>query len=251
MSTRVLVIEDEAPAARQLIALLHALRPQWEVIACLDSVTASVEYLQKEPPPQLIFMDIQLADGLSFSIFQNVQVASEVIFCTAFDQYAVEAFKRNAVHYLLKPIEPSDLKIAIERYETLKQNSPVGQWQALIQQMSGQKYKQRFLVKQGGSLVYLEAAQIAWFRSSGGLTEAWLDSGKRFILDHTLDELEQNLDPQNFFRISRQYMASLRCLSKISPHLNGRLKLELLPDSQEEVFVSRERVGDFKAWLGG
>jgi two-component system, LytTR family, response regulator len=251
---QVLIIEDEAPAVRQLVALLQQVRPQWSVIKVIDSVEASVLWLQSNAHPDLILMDIQLADGLSFSIFDQVTIQSEVVFCTAFNQYAVEAFKRHAVHYLLKPIEVSDLEDACLRLEQKQTQTPQHQADILasiVAQLRAPQYKDRFLVKSGSQLALLETRQIAWFRSSGGLTEAYLQGGKRHIIDHTLDELEHLLDPAIFFRASRQYFVSLTCLGKIHPHLNGRLKLELNPSTAEDVYVSRERVHDFKAWLGG
>jgi two-component system, LytTR family, response regulator len=251
---QVLLVEDEAPAVRQMVALLGQVRPQWSIITDLDSVAAAVTWLINNQHPDLILMDIQLADGLSFSIFDQVQIRSEVVFCTAFDQYAVEAFKRHAVHYLLKPVELTDLEDACTRLEQKQSQSPRYQQDVLanmIAQFRTPRYKDRFLLKSGSQLTMLETRQIAWFRASGGLTEAHLQSGKRHIIDHTLDELEHLLDPAQFFRASRQYFVSLTCLNKIHPHLNGRLKLELNPASSEEVFVSRERVSDFKTWLGG
>lgn len=248
-----LIIEDEAPAARQLTALLAKIRPEWKLLSVCDSISASVEYLQTHRAPHLIFMDIQLADGLSFSIFDQIEVQSQVIFCTAFDQFAVEAFKRNAVHYLLKPVAPADLATACQRFELKQAPVDSGALKALVSQFTNTaaNYKDRFLVKSGTQLMFLETEQIAWIRSSGGLTEAWVAQGKRYLLDHTLDDLEELLNPKQFFRISRQLMVSLPSLKKIVTHLNGRLKLELAPNSNEEIFVSRERVADFKTWLGG
>jgi two-component system, LytTR family, response regulator len=250
---KILMIEDEMPAARQLAALLTKIRPDWQVLTVLDSVSASVEYLKGHSAPDLIFMDIQLADGLSFSIFEQVNIGSEVIFCTAFDQYAIEAFKRHAVHYLLKPVAEADLQDACERFEAIRPQHPQGNTALaeIVQKLSIPVYKERFLVKTGQQLAFIETPQIAWFRSAGGLTEAWLPSGKRYIVDHTLDELEHLLDPKAFFRVSRQYYIGTQCMQKITPHLNSRIKLDLLPNPQEEVFVSRERVAAFKTWLGG
>jgi DNA-binding LytR/AlgR family response regulator len=250
---KLVMLEDEAPAARQLAALLANLRPDWQIEAVLDSVTAAVEYLQTHTAPDLIFMDIQLADGLSFSVFEQVNVRSEVIFCTAFDQYAIEAFKRHAIHYLLKPVAETDLLDACERFEALRpQQAPNQNILAdLVRKLAAPVYKDRFLVKNSSHLSFLETNKIGYFRSAGGLTEAWLQTGKRFIIDHTLDELDQMLDPKLFFRVSRQYLVSAGCMLKITPHFSSRIKLELKPETTDEVFVSRERVPEFKAWLGG
>jgi len=248
---KVLLIEDEIPAARQLTKLVQAARPHFQFLETLDSVESAVRWLRTFSPPDLIFMDIQIADGLSFDIFRQVEVKSPVVFTTAFDQYAVQAFRVNAVDYLLKPVDPEDLETALQKIENQRTSAPNIDLNAIAQYFQKPTYKDRFLVKTGQQLNFLPASDIAFFRSTEGLTQAYTFSGKKHFVDHTLEELERLLDPHDFFRISRGLTLRLNAIQKIHPHLNGRLKLDLLPAAPEDVFVSRERASEFKAWLGG
>lgn len=247
---RILLIEDELPAARQLTRLLQAHDPAYQVLDTLDSVENAVKWLRTFPPPDLIFMDIQIADGLSFDIFNQVEVKAPVVFTTAFDQYALQAFKVSAVDYLLKPIDPEELALAMQKVR--ERNATQGvDLAALARFFQHQTYKDRFLVKNGRQMTFLRTADIAWFRSADGLTQAFQSDGKKHFVDHTLDELERMLDPRAFFRVSRSLTVHIDAVARVAPHFNGRLKLELKPSPPEDAFVSRERVGAFKAWLGG
>ena len=248
---KTLLIEDEIPAARRLSKMVMAARPAANILDTLDSVEGSVRWLRTFPSPDLIFMDIQIADGLSFDIFKQVEITAPVVFTTAFDQYAVQAFKVSAVDYLLKPIDPKDLESALQKFENQRFKYKPLDIDALSRLIKKESYKDRFLVKTGQQLTFLSTSDIAYFRSSDGLTQAHTISGKKFFVENTLEELETLLDPREFFRISRGLTVRLNAIQKIHPYLNGRLKLELLPASPEEVFVSRERAGDFKSWLGG
>lgn len=248
---KILLIEDEIPAARQLTKLLLAQNPAFQILEALDSVEGSVRWLRTFPAPDLIFMDIQIADGLSFDIFRQVEVKAPVIFTTAFDQYAVQAFKVNALDYLLKPVDPEELGQALEKVEKQK-NKPLSiDLEALSGLFKKESYKDRFLVKTGQQLTFLAVADIAFFRSADGLTQAFTYAGKKYFVENTLEELERLLNPHDFFRVSRSLTLHLNAIHKIHPHLNGRLKLETQPSAPEDVFVSRERVGEFKSWLGG
>lgn len=253
---KILIIEDELPAARQLAKLIAQHRPHWHVGEPLDSISEAVRRLAQPPAPDLIFMDIQIADGLSFDIFRQVEVGVPVIFTTAFDQYAVQAFRVAAVDYLLKPVEPDDLAQAIARVEARfadkNQLPDLAAFTHFFQKnFEKQQWKERFLIKSGQHFVFLQTSEIAFFASADGLTQAATFAGKRHFVDSTLDELERLVDPARFFRVSRNLMLSPDSIRRISTHFNGRLKLELTPDPDAEVFVSRERVSDFKAWLGG
>lgn len=248
---KILLVEDELPAARQLTKLIQTARPHFHILETLDSVEGAVRWLRTFSPPDLIFMDIQIADGLSFDIFRQVEIKSPVVFTTAFDQYAVQAFRVNAVDYLLKPVDPDDLETALQKFENQRTASATIDLNAIAQYFQKPLYKDRFLVKIGQQLTSLPATDVAFFRSSEGLTQAHTFSGKKYFVDHTLEELERTLDPRDFFRISRSLTLRLNAIQKIHPHLNGRLKLDLLPASPEDVFVSRERASEFKAWLGG
>ena len=248
---KTLIIEDEIPAARRLVKMVSTVRPAASILDTLDSVESSVRWFRTFPAPDLIFMDIQIADGLSFDIFKQVEIAAPVVFTTAFDQYAVQAFKVSAVDYLLKPIDPKDLEVAIQKFESQRFKQNPLDIEALSRLIKKESYKERFLVKSGQQLAFLQSTEIAFFRSSEGLTQAYTFAGKKFFVDNTLEELENLLDPKEFFRINRGLTIRLNSIQKIHPHLNGRLKLELAPASPEEIFVSRERSGEFKTWLGG
>jgi len=248
---KILLIEDELPAAKQLTKMLLAHTATFQVIETLDSVDGAVRWLRHFPTPDLIFMDIQIADGLSFDIFRQVNVTAPVIFTTAFDQYAVQAFKVNAIDYLLKPIDSEDLGRALQKIENQRSQPAAFDYATVAKLFVKNTYKERFLVKTGQQLIFLATADIAYFQSADGLTQAHTFSGKKYFVEHTLEELERLLDPRDFYRISRNLTIQLTSIQKIHPHLNGRLKLDLLPVPNAEVFVSRERVGEFKAWLGG
>lgn len=245
---KILLIEDELPAARQLTKLLQTHQPGCSILDTLDSVESAVKWLQTLPAPDLIFMDIQIADGLSFDIFRQTDVTAPVIFTTAFDQYAVQAFKVNAIDYLLKPVDPEELQKALER---VRQRGTPADLQSLVRYFQKEPYKDRFLVKTGQAMTFVTIGEIAFFRSSDGLTQAFTFNGKKYFVDHTLDELDRLVDPRHFFRVSRAVMLRADAIRKIHPHLNGRLKIDTEPAAPEDVLVSRERAGEFKAWLGG
>lgn len=248
---KILLIEDEIPAARQLQKLLLEQRPAFQVIDTLDSVESAVRWFQTFPAPDLVFMDIQIADGLSFDIFRQAEIKSPVIFTTAFDHYAVQAFKVNAIDYLLKPIDPEDLGRALQKLESRTTPTSGFDFEMLTQYFRKEQYKERFLVKSGQQLAFVATQDIAYFRSSDGLTQAFTSSGKKYFIENTLEELERLLNPREFFRISRSMTLRIDSIARIHPHLNGRLKLEVTPTAPEDIFVSRERAGEFKTWLGG
>lgn len=249
---KVLIIEDEAPAAKQLTKLLNKVDTQISVIEVLDSVEASAAWLRTFPAPEAIFMDIQIADGLSFDIFNHVKIESPVIFTTAFDQYAIKAFKVNALDYLLKPIDEYELAAAIQK---IRKNTtpqyPNNFYQNFATQFLRQQttFKTRFLIKQGNVLGFVETTEIAFFFSEDSITQCITYQNKKHIIEQTLDELENQLNPTDYFRINRKMIIHIKSIKKISPHLNSRLKLELSPNFQTEIFIARERVADFKSWL--
>ena len=247
---RILLIEDEVPAARRLAKLLQEQVPDVQILDTLDSVEGAVRRLREPDVPDLIFMDIQIADGLSFDIFQQVTVNAPVIFTTAFDHYAVQAFKVNAIDYLLKPIDPKDLQNALQRVRERAQPLPPQALEQLTQLLRRESFKERFLIKSGQHLVFLPTEEIACFRSESGITLAYTAGNKKHVVEHSLEELENLLDQKLFFRISRNMTVGLKNIKRISPHFNGRLKLELHHGpNDEEIFVSRERSPNFKNWL--
>lgn len=250
---KVLLIEDEQPAARQMTKLLGQLDPPLVPIEVIDSVESAVRWLRTFPMPDLIFMDIQISDGLSFEILQQTPVSAPVVFTTAFDHYAIQAFKVNAVDYLLKPIELESLRQAIARVEQRRQTAaaPAIDIQALYRHFTPPSYKDRFLVRTGQSMISVATSDIAFFRSDEGLTQAFTDGGKKYFVEHTLEELESLIDPKVFFRVSRQVILRLDTIKAVHNHFNGRLKVDVQPTAPDVIYVSRDRVPDFKAWLGG
>jgi len=250
--TKVLIIEDEQPAAKRIKKLVSDLDSNIEIIEVIDSVEDAVDWFKNNEMPDLAFFDIQLADGLSFSIFEKVEVTCPVIFTTAYDQYAIKAFKVNSIDYLLKPIEPEALQNAWKKFQSLSKESGPNLQEMItaFQQMNQKKnFKKRFLIKKGDGFKYLTINEVAYFLSDGGLTFLIDKTGKRYIVDDKMDSLEAALDPHQFYRINRKFIIAENAVSKISNYFNSRLKLELSPVSKEEVIVARERVGEFKKWL--
>ena len=247
---KILLIEDEIPAAKRLKSLILEIEPTAEIVEVLDEVTLAVEWLKSNTHPDIIFMDIQLADGYSFQIFEKVDVKSVVIFATAFDEYAIKAFKVNGLDYLLKPIKTEELKDSFERYHKLKLQTGIDL--DLVKNLFAQQkreYKDRFLVKSGDQLNYIKVSEVAYFISEGSYSFLVANSGNRFILDDSLDQIEGCLNPKSFFRISRKMIVGIESVKKISPYFNNRLKLELSPEEPSETIVSRQRVKEFKDWL--
>jgi DNA-binding LytR/AlgR family response regulator len=251
---KVLLIEDEKPAARQLEKLLRQLVPEVQVLAVIESVEQALRWFHASPDnPELIFMDIQLADGLSFDIFQEVQVEVPVIFTTAFNQYTLQAFKVNSIDYLLKPIDPEELEKALKKYRQYYHKPVQVDYQTLLNtlQERGQTspYKQRFLIKSGQELKMIPRQTVQFFFSEDGLVFAQVDRQKKYILDYTLEQLEDLVPPSDFFRINRKMILQLPAIRKIHNYFNGRLKLDIEPAPEFDVIVSRDRVSNFKQWL--
>jgi DNA-binding LytR/AlgR family response regulator len=251
---RTLIIEDEIPAARRLEQQLKKLRPSAEILEVLDSVSAAINWFDQHPAPDLVLMDIHLADGLSFDIFGQTQVGGMVIFTTAFDQYALRAFKVNSIDYLLKPIVLEDLEAALLKFEHLSHpvKAPDQDLMAqLLQTLQSPHFKERFIVKSGNALSYIQANDLRWCYVEDSMLFARMNDGKRHLLDYTLEQFEQQLDPKSFFRVNRQVLVHIEAVKRMHPYFNNRLKLELYPICESEVIVSRDRVGDFKRWVEG
>jgi DNA-binding LytR/AlgR family response regulator len=251
---RTLIIEDEIPAARRLEQQLKKLRPEVEILEVLDSVSSAIAWFDEHPAPDLVMMDIHLADGLSFDIFGQTQVGGMVIFTTAYDQYALRAFKVNSIDYLLKPIVLEDLEAALAKFEQLTQpiQAPGRDLMAqLLQTLQSRSFKERFIVKSGNALSYIQACDLRWCYVEDSMLFARMNDGKRHLLDYTLEQLEQQLDPKSFFRVNRQFLVHIEAVKRMHPYFNNRLKLELYPLCENEVIVSRDRVADFKRWVEG
>lgn len=250
---RVIIIEDETPAANRLTKLLQNISDEVEVVKRLDSVESGVRYLKTAERIDLIFMDIQLGDGLSFDIFHQAEVKAPVIFTTAFDQYTLKAFKVNSIDYLLKPIDENELQVAVEKYRQIYSNNENGfseKIMKLVQSMNNTRYKERLLIKRGQQLSYLKTEQVAYCYADGKLCYAVGFDNSKFLLECNLSQLEEQLQPIQFYRVNRQLLVNIDAVSKVHTWLGGRLKLELAPSTNTDTVVSRERVNGFKEWLG-
>jgi DNA-binding LytR/AlgR family response regulator len=249
----VVIIEDEAPAANRLAALLQQMDDGIIVVKKLDSVESAVNYLATEKNIDLIFMDIQLADGLSFDIFQQTTVQAPVIFTTAFDQYTLKAFKVNSIDYLLKPIDGEEVRQAVEKYRQLyhkKENDFSEKILKVMREMNATVYTERLLIKRGQQLSYLKTSTTAYCYADGKLCYAVDFDNNKYLLETNLSQLEEQLQPGKFYRINRHLLVNIESIAKVHSWLGGRLKLELLLATQAETIVSRERVNGFKNWLG-
>lgn len=252
---KVLIVEDEELAVKKLRKTLLATDDSIEVTGVTDSIKTTVEWLQSNPQPDLILMDIELADGQSFEVFNLTEVKSPVIFTTSYDEYALKAFKVNSVDYLLKPIQQEELQAALNKFRKLtsSQKSDLSLdslVRELQQKLQPKEFRKRFLVKQGQKLVSVEVEDIAYFYSDGRLNFFKTTDNRKFVVDYTMDELEDMLDPEQYFRISRSFYVSVNSIDKIEDYFGNRLILQLKPMVDKEALVSREKVTDFKKWMG-
>lgn len=251
---KVLILEDEQPAVDHLTALLKAYDKTIEISAVFDSVKDVVLWLQSQPSPDLIFMDIQVADGLCFDIFGQVEVQSPVIFTTAYQEYAIRAFKVNSVDYLLKPIDFTELKNAIEKYTRLftpeddKPSLHPGIIES-VKKMLEKPYKNRFVIKVGEHLRSVSTDEIHYFFSSDKTTQICTCENRVYIIDYSLDNIMELVDPEIFFRINRKCIVNRNAISDIVVYSSSRLKIKLKTETDEPLIVSRDKVNDFKEWL--
>ncbi|MBI1182777.1 response regulator [bacterium] len=245
---KVIIAEDEKLAADRLIKMLHNVNPAIEVIAVFDAVKQLKCWLEQHAEQvELAFFDIQLADGTSFEAFENTQFNFPVVFTTAFNQYAIQAFKVNSIDYLLKPIEPEALQNALQKHKRIKTNEI--DYQLLIKSLRPE-FKDRFLVSVGQKLLPISAGQIAYFYIKDGVVLLVIHKGNKYPVNYNLDELEEMLDPGKFFRINRQLITAIESVQQVHHYFNGKLKLDLLPKPEGEILVSRLKAADFKKWLG-
>jgi DNA-binding LytR/AlgR family response regulator len=246
----IVIIEDEKPAAEKLQKAIMKADAQATIAAMPASIASAVAWLQQHEMPQLIFMDIELTDGLSFKIFEQVNITCPVIFCTAYDEYWQEAFEHNSIDYLLKPIKQDKLEAALGKYEKLKQYFSVNLQHLLKTQKQGNGYKKRFLVKRGTDYISIKTEDIAYFYAAHKLVCMVDAKGQKFILDESLSDMEQELDPSLFYRVNRKYLVQITAIQKIKSFSKGKLMLELQPHTQEEIIVSQENAAAFKEWMG-
>lgn len=250
------VIEDEKLAADRLINLVKTINPELELGGKADSIKSAVNLFKNSAAPDLVFMDIQLADGLSFKIFDLVKIETPVIFTTAYNEYAIRAFKVNSVDYLLKPIDKDELKNALGKFERMvkqPEGKPVYDGAAMqkILQMFSNPYKARFLIKVGEHLRHIGVEEIAFFYSMEKETYLNTIAGKTYGLEYSLDQIEELTDPKIFFRINRKYIISLKSIKDIITYSGSRLKIKVNDFDTDEMIVSREKVAEFKNWLEG
>ncbi len=255
---KILIIEDEAPAFRRLQKILEEIQPSIQILEVIDSVEEAVSWLElNQEQSDLIFMDIQLSDGISFEIFEKVKVNKPVIFTTAFDEYMLKAFKVNSIDYLLKPVKSEELQVAFNKYQSLKSafgatsssldlNRLIGQIR-----MDDRKFKTRFLIKQGERLIAVEASDIAYFVTRNGLVYLTTTDDKKYLVDFNLDELSQQLDPDKFYRANRQFIINFHAIKAAHKYYKSKLLVELQYKTEEPITISAEKASDFKNWLGG
>ena len=246
---KVVIIEDEQLSAEHLQFLLERIDTSIEVIARFESVKKSVEAFQSGLVADLLFVDIHLADGLSFEIFSKVSIEIPVIFTTAFDEYAIQAFQVNSIDYLLKPIDKTELSKSIEKFRKRTSNQTDELMKNLLNLSKSPAYKARFMVKLGDTIVSIKSEEIHHFKAEDGLVLLVHQSGKRYPVDYTMDQLETILNPDSFFRINRKIILNIESVKKISNYFNGRLILQIDHLEGDNAIVSRDRVGDFKGWL--
>ncbi|MEP7319072.1 MAG: LytTR family DNA-binding domain-containing protein [Panacibacter sp.] len=257
---KILIVEDEELAVKKIRKTLADVAPNAVVVGITDSIQSTVNWLESNDTPDLVLMDIELSDGQSFEIFSRIQVKSAVIFTTSYDEFALKAFKVNSIDYLLKPIQKEDLAAALEKYKKMKSvyntNNGNGELnmamlvKELQQKLQPKEYRKRFLVKHGQKLVSIDTDEIAYFFSDGRLNFFKTSDNRKFVVDYTMDELEDTLDPNRYFRISRSFYISVASVEQIHEYFGNRLLLYLKPAVDKEAIISREKVTDFKKWMG-
>jgi DNA-binding LytR/AlgR family response regulator len=257
---KVVIIEDEDLAAEGLSISLKKVDKNIEIIAVLDSVKSTITWFQNNAAPDIAFFDIQLSDGISFEIFEKTPVKCPVIFTTAYDEYALRAFKVNSIDYLLKPVSVEDLAIAFEKWELLGKSNSLQIYddhtiRQMMQMMSSSiaspQYKTRFMVKIGDNLQAFDIAEIEYF--FGENKTVWLrhQNGRKYVVDYTLEQLEEMLDPIRYFRLNRKFISAIDAIVTVTSYSNSRLKIKLKePPDKEDILISREKVDSFKNWFG-
>jgi DNA-binding LytR/AlgR family response regulator len=252
---KILIIEDEPFARKELVRLLKATGREFTLLDQIDTVEDSVKWLKTHPQPDLLFLDIRLADGLSIEIFRQVSVSSPVIFTTAYDEYAIKAFQMNSIDYLLKPVRQEALENALRKLDDLRSVlNPVKPWFENTQmenllRIMNREYKSRILTKTGDQIRSVEMEEVAYFYAEDDVVFARLKDKSRAIVDHTLNQLESELDPKDFYRLARGCIARISAIKKVSKYFNSRLIVELEPPMEEKLLVSRVNVPEFLKWL--
>jgi DNA-binding LytR/AlgR family response regulator len=253
MSIQTLIVEDEKPAAEHLEKLLRDCDYEIEVLQRTDSISQTMEWLEGHPSPDLIFLDIQLADGLSFEIFKPLNIKCPVIFTTAYKEYAIRAFKLNSIDYLLKPVGKEELNFALEKYSEQKRmepsQKPLSDKVEALLHMLNHPFKSRFTVSVGPRIKFIKTEEIRYFYSLEKSSFLHTSSGKSYDIPYSLDQVEAKLDPGQFFRISRKCIVNMDAIQEMITYSSSRLKLILKDVEQEDILVSRRRIKEFKEWL--
>jgi DNA-binding LytR/AlgR family response regulator len=247
---RIVIIEDELPAYKRLSKLVKEKKPAADIVAHLESVEQAGEWFRDNQPPDLLFLDIHLADGSGFDLLQRVKPDCPVVFVTAYDQYAVDAFKANSIDYLLKPVKKEDIDAAFDKLDRFGSFFS-GKTPVTVTGAGLKEYKKRFVIRFGDHIKTLLTEEIAYCFSENKATFARTHDGRTYPMDHNLDALDLMLDPQEFFRANRQYIISLKAITEMKTYTKARVIIWLQPAAKEEVIVSSERAAEFKRWLGG
>ncbi|MBK7884747.1 MAG: response regulator transcription factor [Chitinophagaceae bacterium] len=251
---RILLIEDEDPAAKRLQKMLKEIEPGATILDSIVSVSSAIKWFNENEAPDLVISDIQLSDGLSFDIFKSINTSCTVIFTTAYDQYAIEAFKVNSIDYLLKPVKKDELAIAINKFKQLRNNTQqsVLDINKLLQSFTApaaNNYKTRFIVRYGEHIKTINVQDVAYFNTEDKINFLITKEGRRYTIDFNLDTLESMLDPKIYFRINRQFIIGIHSITEMFAYSKSRVLVKLNPPTKQETVVSTERSGDFKLWL--
>lgn len=252
---RVVILEDEAGSARNLLDILREIDPGIEVMAILESVREAVTWFHRHPTPDLAFFDIRLADGQSFEVLEKVPIEFPVVFTTAYDEYALQAFKVNSIDYLLKPVDEKELRAAIEKYHTLYRHELASDPESIrsnlrgVQQKEEKQYKKNFLVYIKDQIIPVAMDHIAYFFIDNERVSCMTHQNKKYLMDQSLDKIESQVDPKHFFRANRQFIVARNSVQSAAQHFHRKLKLLLSPPSEQEVLVSKTKAVAFKAWL--
>ena len=247
---KVLIIEDEPRAARQLQNLLKKSDFNFDLLDVIDTVEDAVNWFSQNASPELVFMDIQLADGLSFEIFQKIEVKAPIIFTTAFDQYAIQAFKVNSVDYLLKPIQQDDLELALNKFQKSNQSNSVSPdiLKELLGSLQESQKRSGILVREGNDFVQIKLSELLYAYSEDSVTFGVTEK-RRYIISETIDQLFSSLDASEFYQINRGQIVAKSAIQKFSPYFNSRVKLQIVNSRDQEFIVSRQKTSEFKEWM--
>jgi two-component system response regulator LytT len=253
---RIVIVEDEAATARNLAHLLRNADPHISIVAMLTSVADAAEWLNLNSESfDLLFMDIRLADGVSFDIFKLTLISKPVIFVTAYNDYAIQAFKNNGIDYILKPFDEHDIQVAINKYKSLFLSGvksaaalEIGELLEQINQLS-RSYKKAFLIHFRGQLIPVEATKIAWFYTANEIVYAQTTEDRQYVIEYTMEQLERQVDPFLFFRANRQFMVNRNVIKEVNFYFNGRLSIKVIPEPTEHILISKARVTEFKNWM--